>query len=785
MRHMRVVIFSILCAGMLAGGRAGAVTDPLRPAGDGWPPVIGAWFWRDEVLEPEGYKAFLDAAAASSPYTLLSTSLRVSKGEVTDPAVREQVGKAARYAGTLGLRIAFDLDVRLARRAFRARYPDELQEELALKFIDPPAGGAARAVFEGKDLSDHMTGNTIPYQCVGTRLVRVYTFMRGKDGIDPATVREATGAGIRAVADGPRKLTVTVSAAAGRCVCVIAAHAYLTPDVFAPHLLEFQREIVRQYAGLPLAGVMKDEWGFPPDHTGNPAHDRYWYSEAMTREYAGRPGAGDLVRDALLMCAGEAGRIRERQAAINRYRALCRERNAAIEEDFYRAGKETFGREAFVVTHATWTPFPGPQEFRKHGLDWWEARRDIGQSDESTPYPCRTSLAKRWGFPLWYNQYYNTKKENYARELWAGALSGGRINVHPLYPRPQGLSSGEAHLALMRDGFMAGMARLRMLDFITRAPLDCPVAVVFGHACAMNWAGPSYNRVGLEVASALCAGGYPADLVPSSLAGASVSALRIDGEGYVCLGPQRYRAVVLYQPEFGDQDELAFFEKAARGKSAVFMVGDWTMDSAARALDGTARLGGSVRACAGDEACAQAVARFLEENGVARVTGWSERAPRWGDPKRGMVAAPPADGHSALTDGTYVRIAGGKAPAGDPIRETFTWRGHAVTVDAQGLFAIRFAADGKVAALAAGGLKRLKTDGLEISLPEGADLALARAADGKLQGVLQGWTGEIPPALKALTPRWERLAAPPPLARPAEQARLTELGNKERKGPLR
>jgi hypothetical protein len=333
----------------------------------------------------------------------------------------------------------------------------------------------------------------------------------------------------------------------------------LTPDVFAPHLLSFQREILRQFADLPLAGVMKDEWGFPPDHSGNPAHDRHWYSPAFARAYAERSGGRDLVRDAMLMFAGEKGREHERQAAINRYMKLCLERNAAIEDDYYRAGKETFGAASFVGTHATWTPYPGAQEFRKNGLDWWETTRDLGQSDESTPYPCRTSLAKRWGFPLWYNQFYSPKTDDYAREFWAGALSGGRLNVHPLYPRSD-LGLGEAHLALMRQKFMTGMSRLRLLDFITRAPLDCPAAVVFGHACAMNWAGPSYNRVGLEIASALCAAGYPADLLPSSLVG--LSALRLDRDGYVCLGPQRYRAVVLFQPEFGDEKELAFFERA-------------------------------------------------------------------------------------------------------------------------------------------------------------------------------------------------------------------------------
>jgi len=128
-----------------------------------------------------------------------------------------------------------------------------------------------------------------------------------------------------------------------------------------------------------------------------------------------------------------------------------------------------------------------------------------------------------------------------------------------------------------------------MLDFITRAPLDCPVAVVFGHACSMNWAGPSYNRVGLEVASALCAQGWPADLVPSSLIGAS--ALRLDADGYVCLGAQRYRALVAYQPEFGDEQELAFFDRrsGAGQQCSLSETGHWIPRP--KPLDGKARLG--------------------------------------------------------------------------------------------------------------------------------------------------------------------------------------------------
>ncbi len=747
----RGVVRLLFGALWLSGLRAAAVdqvgTAPCRPAGAEWPPVIGAWFWEEGTLGPDGYKPFLDAAAAHSPYTLLSTACRTA--EVVEPKVHAQADKAVRYAAAAGLKVALEVDIRLARQAFRASYPDEEQEELVLKMAEFPKDGPAEVAFQGVDTGDHMNGSLPAYECLTTRLVRVYSFVKGPAGIDPATVRDITGEGVVESAEGPRKLAVRVPAQPGRVACVIASHTCLTPDVFAPHFLEYQRGIIKQYADLPLAGIMKDEWGFPPDHTGNPAHDRYWYSKPMAAAYAKVSGGRDLVRDALLMCAGEQGRDAERQAAINRYRKLCRARNVEIEDDFYRAGKEAFGKDAFIVTHATWFPYPGEQEFRKSGLSWWDATRDIGQSDETTPYPCRTALAKRWGFPLWYNQYYAKETDPYVGELWAGALSGGRLNIHPLYPRPD-LKGGEREFVLMRSGLMAGMARLRMLDFIAQAPLDCPVAVVFGHACAMNWTQPSYNNVGLGVASELCAKGYPTDLIPSSLVASK--ALKLDAEGYVCLGPQRYRAVVLYQPEFGDEDELAFFSRAAAGRSALFMVGGWTKDFEARPLGAAARLGAKVRTCADDQACAKDVERFLDGAGATRVTGWGHG---------GACAEPPTEGHSVLTDGTYVRVAGSKDAAGDPISETFQCQGHTVSVDAVGLVAVRFAPDGKVAAFAAGGLKNVSADGLALTLPERVDLAFQTGADGRLRGVVQGLTGPVPEALLKITDDWQRLTVPP------------------------
>ena len=730
-----------------AGGLRDNIDQPLP-----LPPVIGAWFWTQKDLEAEGYEFFLDAVATCSPYTLLSTACR--RTEVVDLHYHTQVDKAVRYAAKLGLKVALEVDIRLARQAFRDRYPDEQQEELVLRFVDFPNAQPAEVIFEGVDTRDHMNGSLPDYDCLATKLARVYSFIRTEGGIDPASVRDITTSGVTTTADGPRKLTVRVPAQSDRSACVIAAHTYLTPDVFAPHLIEYQRGIIRQYMDVPLAGIMKDEWGFPPDHSGNPSHDRYWYSAAMARAYSERSAGGDLIRDTLLMCAGEKDRQRERLAAINRYGTMCRWRNAAIEDDYYRAGKETFGKDALIVTHATWTPYPGPQEFRKNGLSWWQATRDIGQTDESTPYPCRTSLAKRWGYPLWYNQFYAREVEPYVRELWAGVLAGGRLNVHPLYPR-EDLKTGQRETLLMQSGLMDGMTRIRMLDFITHAPLDCPAAVVFGHTCAMNWAGPSYNRVGLEIASALCAEGYPTDLVPSSLI--EDSALRIDDDGYICLGPQRYRAVVLYRPEFCGQRELAFFRRAAVGETAIFQVGPWTCDAEARSLDAAGRLDDKIQCFDDDNACATAVKRRLDETGVPRVAGWIGNATH---------PCPPVAGFAALTDGTYIRAAGRDHPGGDPIDETFTWQGHAVEIDAIGIAAVRFDVAGNVMAFAAGGLKCVKTGALEIELPERADVAFRRRPGGACEGVIQGLSGDIPAPLRAITTCWQRLAVPRSYAEP-------------------
>lgn len=716
-------------------------------------PTIGAWFCSDDFLEPDGYKKYVDLFAEHSIYDLLSTSFRVNQHEVTEPAFHDQVRAAVAYARERGLKIALDLDVRIAREAFRALYPNEQQEMLRLRTIPLQATGEVEYTIASDVLTDHMTGNTTPYIPLSGRLVRVYAYAESEGGIDPDTVRDITGqCNVKAASKDEVRVTIPCDTATeGLSACVMAAFTHLTPDVYAPHLLDFQRAIIEQYADVDLSGLMKDEWGFPPCHGGCPEKNDFWFSEFRAEAYKEATGGRDLVRDCLLMYAGERGRERERQAAINILLESSRKRNTAIEEQYYDLTKAFFGPDAAVVTHATWTPYPGPSEFKKNGLNWWAAKRDWGQSDESTPFPARTALAKKWGGGAWYNQFYATQVTAYNESLWNHALGGGRINYHPLYPAPEGMNRLDRSAQLLSPGIITGESRIRLLQLITKAPLDCPVAVIFGHACAMNWAGPAYAQVGLDVTDRFWWAGFYADLIPTSeiVSGA----LTITENGAVRYGPQRYAAVVLYHPEFEQPETAAFFNRVNPDATALFRVGAWTRDFNAQDFDGIASLPSAMTACKdGPEAAAKAI-EALKKCGITPCTPAENRLPN-------ETACPGREGRIRLTDHTEVFLSGKDNVAGDPIKGDFDLSGHPVRAEAEGILAARFDGDGALEALAAGGLKQFNGGGVSLAFETPVDLAYWHDASGQARGALQNWSGAVPASLLALTSDWLQLATP-------------------------
>jgi hypothetical protein len=304
---------------------------------------------------------------------------------------------------------------------------------------------------------------------------------------------------------------------------------------------------------------------------------------------------------------------------------------------------------------------------------------------------------------------------------------------------------------------MRAESRIRLLNFISSSPLDCPVAVVFGHANAMNWAGPAYNDVGMEAVNKLWSQGFPTDLIPSSEI--TNKSLYIDKEGWICYGPQRYKAVVLYHPEFEKSSTADFFDKAQNSPTKLFRVGNWTQDFNGKAINGNEELLSNVIVSPDVESVvSEIIANFKFQN-IAKQTPATFQLV-------GFVpqsASPPTTGFCHLIDGTYIQVAGTDNAAGDSIQATFKIGNYSVTFDAIGLAAVRLNKKGQVIALAGGGLKHFKAGDFEIKLDKQPDIALWTDNQGDWQGVIQGLHGPIPDQLLAITKNWVRLNVPVPL----------------------
>lgn len=716
-------------------------------------PVVGVWVWGQREMLPEGYKKQLELAGSNSPFNLIIPFLRFPDQEVVSPEVHGQVKLAAEYAVQHNMVLAADLDVRAARRAFMKKYPDELQQMLRIREEAIGEEDSTDVKIPSLDLNDHYSGGNIAHHIpLSGSFLRAYAYQNTGDGIEKSSVQDISGK-CRILLESKDSVLIRVPTSddgmGGKThICVMVSFTHLYPDIFAPHLVEFQQDIIRQYADVKLAGVCKDEWGFPPYY---PRFFRsgfidYWYSPHRAKAYAERTNGRELLADCLLMALGFKGYDAERQMVVNHFMDMSRVRNTGLEEDFYHTVKEVFGPDAAVTVHSTWWPYPDRCEFKKNGLDWWTTKRDWAQTDEVAPYAVRTALCKKWGSAFWYNMYY---KADLAEQVWSSVLGGGRIDYLSFQ-------------TLYKPEIMQAENRIRLLNYISESPLDCPVAVIFGHVGAMNWAGPHYNDVGMDLADMLWHTGYPTDLIPTSEI--ENGSLTIDEEGYIVYGKQRYAAVVLYQPEFSGKPVADFFSKAGKGKTALFRIGEWTMDFNANSFDAVAQLPESMIDPVTFSTAVAQVLETLKVHNVARQT-----------PATGVIDnkyfslrdfnhesfAPPTTGFCRLIDGTYIRVAGTKNVGGDPIKSDFDIGNKKVKVDALGVFAVRFDEQGRLNALVAGGLKYFKAGDFQISLEKRNDMALWVDQNGLWQGVFQG-SDPVPDCLMKITPNWTRLEAPVP-----------------------
>ncbi len=709
------------------------------------------------------WKELIDVLTKHGMYNLITVTMRVEGHPVTGPETKELFKRLVAYANCKGVEVALDLDPRLARRVFQERHPDELQNIIYLHEI--PVNGTGKTFkVEAEKFADHMTGEGTPYYCVENRFVKGLACKKNPEGeIIPESLEDISGQ-ITITTNENNKIEGCLTEPNNDfdTVILFCEFTLFCPDVFSPHLIDYQKELLELYADLPLKGVVKDEWGFPPTKKMMSEAKAFWHSRFYEKAYAEASGGNSLLDDFLLMSFPVAGQKIERLRAINYYMDLNFKRNTEIEQQYYYHVKEVFGDEAFVAKHATWYPRINEKEFFKNGLSWWTAKRDIAQTDEITPLSACTALSKKFDSPYWLNEGYSGKASHYSLNVWRYALAGGRMVYHGLFP----IRTGEhislerkavlSHGLLLNNDQIRAECRVRLLNFISRAQIDCPVAFVFGHSNIMNWAENGYLDYGEELSLDLWRNSYAVDLYPSSEL--SRGTFEIDN-GVLKVGNQNYKAFILYNPDFCTRKTADFLNSAPITNTMLYVIGNWNYDFDANNIDGIRLLPENFKTLSHENALEMILAD-LKSSGVRTQPPLTEAYQLFNS---GQIGMPAPDGICTLIDNTVIRISAKKSPAGDPIRETINVNGVPVSVAAEGVFAARIDDNKKLEAFAAAALSKLKTPTFELNLDTPADIALWRDSNKFWHGVLQGVDKEnIPEKLKKLTEDWQFLSIPEP-----------------------
>jgi len=793
--------------------KIGRACEPLNPAAPGrlpktldglrLAPDFGC-FWGFSV-DGDDYRTLFDAVEPTGAFDALTITLRSLPRFDGNAAAVAATKKAVEYAKERGVGAILDVDLRIARYDFEAARPELSQERIYFKELDlrtlGEADGRGELTFEAPNLNDHYAGAR-PFYVRGARFVKAWRYRKNADGaVEPGSVVDVSAAfdvpttnapleknrvdfvdatsrnrfdvpvdlaaldGVKSEnredsAENAGKTDKTKSANDGEFLTVAVAFRYSCPDLFADETLELERRLYEQYRDVPALGVAKDEWGFPPSFERENRLDDFWYSEATRRAYStafGKNGAPvDLVDDLFLAFRAQAGREAERIAAVDRFNRLCAERVLKYEIQNYQTTKEIWGSDAFVGVHCTWFPFPNTLEMRKNGVMWWKAPRDFAQSDEYVPFCCRNSLAKATD-SHWINMFYARQVPAYIFEHWTAAASGGRVHIHNIYPRDENSPQHPADNRLMPIVETGGVARIRSkirtLSLISDAPLDAPVAVVFGRFGAMNPLRAGYGKVGVDLCDRFSTAGFPADLIPvdeiTSTTQAGEKRWKLSDDRYLQYGPQRYSALVLWGENDADAADFAALLKLA-GKNCETKIKRIKADATAAEKD----------------ALAAEIIAALKTAKVEAQTPWKLDETAFSVPEE-RSSRPRLVSTSRFIDGTNVWIAAKENALGDPISlDGATVRladgrdSIPISVDANGVFAVRFDADGTLNAVAAAELKSMKTGELTIEIPDAeiagdpVDVAIWRRADGRLRGVFQRRENALPPSLEGVVDDW-------------------------------
>ena len=377
---------------------------------------------------------------------------------------------------------------------------------------------------------------------------------------------------------------------AGKTAVVMVGTPQPIPDLASEKLMDYYRIMLEAARDAHVDGVFSDEWGYDvilKIEEVNPYDDNNLFlrhlsvSDAMDKAYSRRFPGYSLYEDLLHLYYAPLGQEEISVTAINRYISNLRGIMANNDQGMYKILKEIIGKDAFYGIHPTWWGSVDSLNFEifKNGFYWWEAIRDIAQTDEAVIVPIRTALAHKWGSSIWYNMWYSMGTRDiktYFRETWNNIRYGGRTHYHGFECPNEAVV-----LELRQPGLLEQLeemdSRARMIEPFQTTSLDSRVLVLFGMEAVSNWRlcnkpHPNWapQNVKLDQVLNTAAKLFDTllfDLVPTTeIANGSLEFKN----GHACYGTQTYDTVVLLMPESMDRSCYTYLSQLDPGKLLIY-----------------------------------------------------------------------------------------------------------------------------------------------------------------------------------------------------------------------
>lgn len=572
---------------------------------------IICWKWDDQSLEDDLLEKAADLASRFGGDTVCVAAHWVKK-PFDDGELLERFRSCADYFHSIGRRFCVETCIRNEGEGFFKQYPNDrawLAHKVEVTLDDM---GNARVPLDMEPVYHYWR---ISGECGPERIFGAWAFHKtGPDKYDKdSCVKIHSSVQIRIspadqdqqccrqvnfggnIAETSSQMSNVLeiqagSSCAGKTAVVMVGTLQPIPDLASEHLIDYYRGMLRAAKTAHVDGAFSDEWGYdvilkigePNPYDDNNLFLRHLsVSDAMAKKYEGRFPGNQLFEDLLHLFYAPEAQECVQVSAINRYIANLRAIMAQNDSEMYEAVKEILGADKFYGIHPTWWGSLDSLNFEvfKNGFYWWEARRDIAQTDEMVIMPIRTALAHKWGSSIWYNMWYSMGTldiNTYYRETWNNLRYGGRTHYHG-YECPNEAVVLELRQAGLLEQLEAMDSRVRMIEPYQVTSPDSRVLVLFGMEAVTNWKlcgrphpnwapqNPKLDLV-LNTAAAL----YEQlifDLVPTSeIANGSLTVR----DGRAVYGAQTYDAVVLLLPESMDRQCYGFLSALSGERLMVY-----------------------------------------------------------------------------------------------------------------------------------------------------------------------------------------------------------------------